>query len=70
MLSETLPTGVAPDVGLSADELRLMIQSYYRARGWDDNGSVPETKLAELCLASNDVETPNRTAVIPLAYAG
>ena len=45
VLSETLPTGVARGVGLSADELREMIQQYYRARGWDDQGSIPEEKL-------------------------
>jgi aldehyde:ferredoxin oxidoreductase len=46
-----LPTGVAEGIGLSPDELRQMIQSYYLARGWDENGSVPEGKLAELGLA-------------------
>ena len=35
LLSETLPTGVAQGVGLSANELREMIRGYYRARGWD-----------------------------------
>jgi len=50
LLSETLPTGVAQGVGLSPEDLRQMIQSYYQARGWDENGFVPENKLAELCL--------------------
>ena len=50
LLSETLPTGVARGVGLSSDELREMIQGYFEARGWDENGLVPEEKLAELCL--------------------
>jgi len=51
LLKETLPTGVAQGVGLSANELRGMIGSYYQARGWDESGLVPENKLAELCLS-------------------
>src|SRR5262245_18579330 len=50
LLSETLPTGVAQGIGLTAGELREMIQSYYRARKWDDSGFVPESKLRELGL--------------------
>jgi aldehyde:ferredoxin oxidoreductase len=50
VLNETLPTGVARGSGLTADELRTMIQSYYRARGWDEQGFVPESKLTELGL--------------------
>ena len=48
LLSETLPTGVAQGIGLSADELREMIQGYYEAREWEKNGLVPEKKLKEL----------------------
>jgi aldehyde:ferredoxin oxidoreductase len=50
LLSETLPTGVAQGVGLSAGDLREMIQGYYRARGWDEAGLVPKAKLSELGL--------------------
>lgn len=50
LLSEALPTGVAAGVRLSPDELRQMIRSYYQARGWDDSGLIPESKLAELNL--------------------
>jgi aldehyde:ferredoxin oxidoreductase len=52
LLSETLPTGIGTGIGLSPDELRQMIQSYYQARGWDENGFVPETKLTELYLST------------------
>jgi aldehyde:ferredoxin oxidoreductase len=48
LLSETLPTGVAQGVGLTAEELREMILGYYRARGWDENGFIPDRKLGEL----------------------
>jgi aldehyde:ferredoxin oxidoreductase len=51
LLSETLPTGVAQGVGLSANELRQMIGGYYRARGWDDNGFIPDEKLNELGIS-------------------
>jgi len=51
LLSETLPTGVAQGVGLSANELREMIGGYYQARGWDENGFVPDKKLNELGIA-------------------
>jgi len=51
LLSETLPTGVAQGVGLSANELRQMIGGYYRARGWDDNGFIPDEKLNELRIS-------------------
>ena len=54
LLSETLPTGVAQGVGLSANELRGMIGDYYQARGWDENGLITEKKLQglELIVAS------------------
>jgi aldehyde:ferredoxin oxidoreductase len=48
LLSEALPTGVAKGVSLTTAELKEMIQGYYQARGWDENGFVPEKKLREL----------------------
>jgi aldehyde:ferredoxin oxidoreductase len=50
LLSEALPTGVAQGVGLSPDELREMILGYYRARGWDEDGLIPDHKMRELGL--------------------
>jgi hypothetical protein len=38
--------------------LRVMIQSYYVARGWDENGLVPENKLEELCLPKTRGRAP------------
>ena len=49
-LQEPLPAGVVAGVGLTQEELDYMIAGYYRARGWNDDGSVPDTKLAELGL--------------------
>jgi aldehyde:ferredoxin oxidoreductase len=48
LLSEPLPSGVARGASLTPAELREMIQSYYRAREWDENGFIPEKKLTEL----------------------
>jgi aldehyde:ferredoxin oxidoreductase len=49
-LQEALPTGVAAGTTLTQEELDSMIAGYYRARGWTDEGLIPETKLAELGL--------------------
>ena len=49
-LQEALPTGVVEGVGLTRDDLDMMIRSYYRARGWTDDGQVPEAKVRELGL--------------------
>jgi aldehyde:ferredoxin oxidoreductase len=46
MLTDRL--GTNGDIGLSRDELREMIRGYYRARGWDERGYVPESKFREL----------------------
>ena len=54
-LEESLPTGVAAGVGLTREELDLMIGGYYEARGWSEDGMIPEEKLAELGL----VQTAN-----------
>ena len=49
-LEETLPDGVAAGVGLSREDLDYMIAGYYRARGWTEDGLIPEGKLTELGL--------------------
>ena len=49
-LQEKLPTGVVEGIGLSKEDLDLMIQGYYRARGWTEEGLIPERKLRELEL--------------------
>jgi aldehyde:ferredoxin oxidoreductase len=57
LLSESLPTGVGQGAGLKPDELRQMIQGYYRARGWDEQGLISADKLTELGL-STVLDTP------------
>ena len=50
VFQETLPTGVAAGVGLDKQDLDMMIQGYYRARGWREDGTIPMGKLQELRL--------------------
>ena len=50
LLTEPLSSGVVQGVSLTPDELRLMIQSYYAARGWNEEGLVREEKKRELGL--------------------
>jgi aldehyde:ferredoxin oxidoreductase len=47
---EKLPTGVVEGVGLTTQDLDMMIRSYYRARGWTEDGDIPDEKLRELEL--------------------
>lgn len=50
VFDEALPTGVVAGVGLSREDLDMMVQGYYRARGWDEDGTIPNAKLEELGL--------------------
>ena len=50
VFDEALPTGVVKGVGLNRRDLDMMVQSYYRARGWDEDGTIPDAKLDELAL--------------------
>ncbi|HXG21189.1 MAG TPA: aldehyde ferredoxin oxidoreductase family protein [Methylomirabilota bacterium] len=50
LLTEPLSTGMAQGTLLTSAELREMIQAYYKARGWNEQGFVPEEKLKELHL--------------------
>ena len=47
---EPLPTGVARGAVLTESELNMMIDAYYRARGWTAEGLIPKEKLRELSL--------------------
>lgn len=50
VLEEVLPTGVAKGIGLTRTDLDMMIGGYYRARGWAEDGTIPDAKLRELGL--------------------
>lgn len=45
-LTEPLADGVAAGVGLTTDELDMMVADYYRARGWSNDGRVDLASLA------------------------
>ncbi len=49
-LNDPIPDGPGKGVYLSEDELRMMIDSYYEARGWTPEGLIPPRKLRELGL--------------------
>ena len=51
VFDEKLPSGVVAGVGLTEEELDYMIQGYYKARGWTEDGLIPDSKLAELGLS-------------------
>lgn len=50
ILEEPLPDGSGQGTTLTPEELRLMIDDYYEARGWTEDGLIPPEKLAELGL--------------------
>lgn len=50
VFQESLPTGVVAGVGLDKQDLDMMIQGYYRVRGWRKDGTIPMGKLQELEL--------------------
>ena len=50
VFDEVLPTGVVEGVGLSRQDLDMMVGGYYRARGWSQDGTIPDEKLRELEL--------------------
>lgn len=50
ILEEPIPDGVGQGTALTPEELGLMIDGYYEARGWTPDGLIPPEKLAELGL--------------------
>ena len=68
ILDEELRDGVARGVGLSRDDLDMMIDGYYRARGWTEGGLVPRTKIESLDLDGVDSE-PAANGARPVALA-
>jgi aldehyde:ferredoxin oxidoreductase len=50
-LTDTLPSGVAAGASLTRERLQQMIVAYYAARGWREDGSVPDSLVEELKLS-------------------
>jgi aldehyde:ferredoxin oxidoreductase len=51
-LEEPLPDGPGAGQRLSREDLDLMIAGYYAARGWTEDGLVPDQKIADLDLST------------------
>ena len=49
-LSEGLPASDGAQATLPRERLQAMIQAYYAARGWGDNGRVPRGVIASMHL--------------------
>jgi aldehyde:ferredoxin oxidoreductase len=47
-LSEGLPDGASAGAVLPRERLEEMIQAYYRDRGWDSEGNVPDSLMLDL----------------------
>ena len=70
ILDESLVDGVARGVGLSRSDLDMMVDGYYRTRGWTTKGLVPQAKIEALGLAdvvSGAARTPRGRQPEPLA---
>ena len=62
VLTEPLADGAAAGVGLSDGDLQMMVSAYYRARGWNQDGTIPDEKLNELGLL--DIESHAESAAL------
>lgn len=58
VFAETLPNGAAKGVGLTRSDVDMMIDGYYRARGWTADGLIPEEKIDDMGLR-NMVQSHN-----------
>ncbi|MBC7254494.1 MAG: aldehyde ferredoxin oxidoreductase family protein [Chloroflexi bacterium] len=50
VLEDPLPSGPGKGVRVTPEELRMLIQDYYAARGWTPEGLIPKSKLIALGL--------------------
>ncbi|MGI6368411.1 MAG: aldehyde ferredoxin oxidoreductase family protein [Anaerolineae bacterium] len=51
ILEDPIPDGPSKGYFVSREELALLIDDYYQARGWTEEGLIPRDKLIELGLA-------------------
>jgi len=49
-LKDPIPDGASKGCVIKPEELRMMIDAYYKARGWTPEGLIPKAKLIELGL--------------------
>jgi aldehyde:ferredoxin oxidoreductase len=50
ILEDPVPSGPSKGSFVTRDELKLLIDDYYQARGWTEEGLIPRSKLIELGL--------------------
>jgi len=50
VMKDPIPDGVAKGSILTEQEFEIMLNAYYEARGWNDEGFIPKKKLIELGL--------------------
>ena len=55
VMQDPIPSGPGKGSFVTPEELALMVNSYYKARGWTHRGQIPRSKLISLGL--NDVAT-------------
>ena len=67
VLHDPMPSGPGKGVHVTEDELRMMIDDYYQARGWTPDGLIPKAKLIELGLEdiAEDVGVDDGPEAIP-----
>ena len=58
VLQEQLTSEVVAGVGLTKEEMDYMIRGYYYARGWTQDGLIPESKITGLGLPELLKELP------------
>jgi len=50
IMKDPIPNGPSKGARVTGEELHMMIDGYYKARGWAKNGLIPKKKLVELGL--------------------
>lgn len=55
-MRDAMPSGPGEGVHMTDEELRIMIDSYYAARGWTEDGFIPADKLEALGLGDMTAE--------------
>ena len=61
VLEDPVPSGPSKGSFVTRDELRMMIDDYYQARGWTKDGLIPKSKLIELGMEdiAEDIGVPD-----------
>lgn len=57
VMNDPIPYGVAKGSVITNEELDMMLDAYYKARGWSQSGLIPKKKIHELDLEVDPEET-------------